>query len=281
MNDDVTVVIACFNYGAYVAESVASALAQTGGAPRLIVVDDGSTDPETLAALDRLPPQVDIVRQSNVGVAAARNAGLRRADTRYALVLDADDLLARDALQRLREPLETDPQLAYSYGVMRFFGAWEGELKLPPFDPYGLLYRHSVGSAALMRRELLDEVGGFDPAFAGYEDWEFWLHALARGFRGRRVEAVTLMYRRHANTRHLAARPRYRRTFRQLRRKHASLYTRAGRRRLGRDSNLSGAARLVYRVWWGQRPLPARVELTLQSILWRPRRRSRRTRPRS
>jgi glycosyltransferase involved in cell wall biosynthesis len=271
MNEDVTVVITCFNYGAFLPECLQSVLAQEGGEPRLIVVDDGSTDARTLAELARMPPQVELVRQSNAGVAEARNAGLRRAQTPYALALDADDRLASDALLRLREPLQADPALGFSYGIMRFFGAWEGVLNMPAYDPYRLLYRHNIGSAALIRRELFADVGGYDPAFAGYEDWEFWVHALQRGWRGRRVEEVTLLYRRHGPTRHLGARPHYRATFRQLRRKHRALYGRAGRGRLAAESDLGLLGRLIYRWWWGWRPLPARVELALQTVLWRPR----------
>jgi glycosyltransferase involved in cell wall biosynthesis len=271
-NEDVTVVIACHEYGEFLGESVASALEQEGGAPRVIVVDDGSAGRVTLDALEQLPPQVELIRQANAGVAAARNAGLARAQTAFLLALDADDRLAPDALQRLRPALDADPALGFSYGMMRFFGAWEGAMRMPGYDPYRLLYRHNIGSAALMRRELLEDVGGYDPAFAGYEDWEFWLHALARGWRGRRVEAVTLHYRRHGVTRHSGARPAYRRTFRQLRRKHSSLYGRAGRRAMRGESDVGAAGALVYRWWWGQRPLPARVELALQSLLWRPRR---------
>ncbi len=270
-NDDVTVVITCFNYGAYLSESVHSALAQAGGEPRVIVVDDGSTDARTLDELERLPPRVELIRQANAGVAEARNAGLRQARTAYALTLDADDVLAPDSLQRLREPLQAEPQLGFSYGVMRFFGAWEGVLKMPPYDPYRLLYRHNIGSGALIRASLFEDIGGYDPAFSGYEDWEFWLHALERGWYGRRVEAVTLLYRRHGSTRHIAARPHYRAAFLQLRRKHPGLYRGAGRRRLAGASDLGAVGRLVYRWWWGWRPLPARVELAMQSSLWRPR----------
>jgi glycosyltransferase involved in cell wall biosynthesis len=273
MNDDVTVVITCFNYGAFLADSVESALSQAGGEPRVVVVDDGSTDERTLAELARLPAQVELVRQANAGVAEARNAGLRRAQTPYALALDADDRLDADALQRLSDPLRAEPELGFSYGIMRFFGAWDGVMKMPPYDPYRLLYRHNIGSAALIRRELFEDVGGYDPKFTGYEDWELWLHALARGWRGRRVEAVTLHYRRHGATRHLGARPRYRATFRQLRHKHSALYGRGSRRRLGAQSDLTRLGRLVYRWWWGWRPLPARLELALQSVLWRARRR--------
>src|SRR5579875_373228 len=58
MNDDITVVIPCFNYGHFLEEAIHSALHQTGGAPAIIVVDDGSTDPGTQAVLEQLPEGV-------------------------------------------------------------------------------------------------------------------------------------------------------------------------------------------------------------------------------
>ncbi len=268
-NDDVTVAITCFNYGAFLPAAVESALAQEGGEPRVIVVDDGSSDPETLCELERLPPRVQLLRQANKGVAAARNAALVQAATPFVLVLDADDRLMPGALTLLRGPLESDPQLGFAYGLMRFFGAWDGVLRLPPYDPYLLLYRHNIGSTALMRRALVEDIGGFDPSFSGYEDWEFWVHALARGWPGRRIEQVTLLYRRHEPSRHHSARHAYRRTFRQLRAKHAELYARDGRRRLAVESDLGPVGRLVARLWWGWRPMPGRLELALQSLLWR------------
>jgi glycosyltransferase involved in cell wall biosynthesis len=276
-NDDITVIVTCFDYGAFLAESVHSALAQEGGEPRVIVIDDGSTDMQTLAELDRLPPRVELVRQENAGLSAARNAALRRAQTPYLLALDADDRLATSALSVLRASLEAEPRIGFSYGLIRFFGAWEGVMKLPHYDPYRLLFRHTIGSTALMRRELFEDVGGYDPLFRGYEDWEFWLHALDCGWRGLRVDEVTHLYRRHGRTMYHGARANYRALYRQLRRKYPALYSRAGRRRLRAESELAPAGRLVYRWWWGMRPLPARVELALQSALWRPRKRSSRT----
>src|SRR3954454_1111702 len=213
-NDDVTAVIACFNYGRYLREAVDSVVEQ--GA-RVVVVDDGSTDPETHAVLDVLP--VEVLRQENQGVCAARNAGLARVQTPYAIVVDADDRLAPGALDALRAPLDADPRLGFAYGTMRFFGAWQGELRFPDYSPYRLLYRHTIGLSALMRRELVADTGGFDPAFTTYEDWELWLNALEHGWRGRRVDAVTLEYRRHAGSSKLAEdRRRYRRHYAALRR---------------------------------------------------------------
>jgi glycosyltransferase involved in cell wall biosynthesis len=265
-HDDVTVVVTNFNYGRFLEEAVTSALQQNGGAPRVLVVDDGSTDPLTLDVLERLPGEVEVRRQANAGVAAARNAGIAASDTPYLIFLDADDRLRPNALDVLRAPLDADATLGFTYGITRFFGLWEGEMTMPPYDPYKLLYRHTIGTTCLMRRELVTAVGGFDLEFHGYEDWEFWLHALDEGWRGRRVDVVTFEYRRHGATKLSADRVRYRHWYRRLREKHRRLYARRGD--LARESELSSVGRAIYRWWWGARPLPARVEHALHSLLW-------------
>lgn len=265
-HDDVTIVVTNHNYGRFLEEAVASALDQDGGSPRVVVVDDGSTDAHTLAVLDRLHAIVDVHRQVNAGVVAARNAGLALAETPYVLILDADDRLRPRTLNALRKPLDDDARLGFAYGITRFCGLWEGEMTMPPYDPYKLLYRHTIGATALMRRELVEAVGGFDPEFGGYEDWEFWLHALSEGWRGWRVEEVTLEYRRHGSTKLRADRRAYRQWYRRLRDKHAALYARQGE--LARESGLSALDRAVYRWWWGARPVPARVEHAAHSLLW-------------
>ncbi len=261
----VTVVITCFNYGRYLPEAVASAASQPER-PRVVVVDDGSDDPETQAVLDRLEG-VELVRQANAGVCAARNAGLARVETPYAIVLDADDRIAPGALGAMLPPLEHDTALGFTYGSMRFFGAWSGILQLPAYDPYRLLYRHTIGLTSLMRREVWEETGGFDESFTALEDWEFWVNALAHGWRGLKVDAVTVEYRKHGSSKVGEDRRVYRAAYRRLRAKHAALYADAPR--LARESDLRLPGRLTYRWFWGPRPVPARVETTLHQLLWR------------
>jgi glycosyltransferase involved in cell wall biosynthesis len=261
----VTVVVTCFELGAYLGEAVGSALAQDA---HVIVVDDGSREPATLAALEALPDTVELVRQENRGVGAARNAGLALVRTPYALVLDGDDRLAPGALARLRGVLEADPAVGFAYGLMEQFGEMNGVLRFPPYDPYALLYRHTIGLSALARTEVFERTGGFDPAFGAYEDWELWLHALACGFRGRQVPEVTLEYRRRAGSKHGGDRREYRRAVRALRARHAGLYAR--RSELARESSLGALGRAWYRGFWGARPIPARVEAAVHRVLWRP-----------
>jgi glycosyltransferase involved in cell wall biosynthesis len=262
---DTTAVIACFNYGAYVEEAVRSLLEQDGGAPHVVVVDDGSTDAATHAALDALPGEVEVIRQENAGVAMARNAGIARAETPYVLCLDADDRLAPGALALLRAALAQHPEASFAYGHHQYFGDWNTMLRLPPYDPLRLLDRHLIGLTTLARREVFADTGGFDPGFDAYEDWELWVHALARGHRGVRVDAATLEYRRHGASKIGADRAVYRRMRRRLRAKHAGLY--GSRAALSRESSLGPAGRLLYRAYWGPRPLPAALERALYNAV--------------
>jgi glycosyltransferase involved in cell wall biosynthesis len=268
VNGDVTVVVTCFNYGRFIEEAVRSALGQEGGAPHVIVVDDGSTEAETDDALSRLPKEVEVIRQANRGAAAARNAGLAHSTTPFLLVLDGDDRLRPRALLALRQPFLKDERLGFSYGYLRFFGAREGDMRFPPYDPYRLLYRDIVGVSALMRRQIFLDTGGFDPELRHYENWEIWVHAFACGWRGVQVPEATVEYRQHGISKFNRA--AYREFFRKLRSKHQSLYESGSPAE--RDSELSALGRALYRYFWGLRPVPAPVEQALYSFLWRPRR---------
>jgi glycosyltransferase involved in cell wall biosynthesis len=266
-NRDTTVVITCFNYGRFLPDAVTSALGQSGGAPRVIVVDDGSTEPDTLAALDRLPPEVELLRTPNRGLSAARNAGAARADSALVLPLDADDMLAPGAIDALRAGLARDPRLGFAYGLAEMFGTGSGVLRMPPYDPWRLLYRSIVSHTALIRRDAFEAVGGYDEAVDGYEDWDLYLRLLERGVEGIQVPEVTLRWRRHGPSMLSGVRSDYRRRYRELRRRHAALF--ADERRLRARTELGPAGRLVYRTFWAWRPVPARVEAAVYRMLFR------------
>jgi hypothetical protein len=142
---------------------------------------------------------------------------------------------------------------------------------MPGWDPYRLLYRHTIGPTALTHRELFYEVGGYDLEIArtivmGYEDWEFWLHALARGWHGIKVPETTFLYRRHGATMLSGARREYRRWYGAIRAKHSDLYRRCDE--FARESDLGPLGRAAYRYYWGPRPVPAALEHRLHSVLW-------------
>ncbi|MFN4128218.1 MAG: glycosyltransferase family 2 protein [Paracoccaceae bacterium] len=90
----VSVIVPAFNAKDTLTETLRSVSAQTHAQLEILVVDDGSTD-ETAALAERIglaEPRLSLIRQANSGVAAARNAGLARAQGDYVAWLDADDL---------------------------------------------------------------------------------------------------------------------------------------------------------------------------------------------
>jgi GT2 family glycosyltransferase len=140
-------------------------------------------------------------------------------------------------------------------------------VRVPPYDPLKLLDRHLIGVTALMRRELVADTGGFDPAFAALEDWELWLNALEHGWEGVLVPRVALEYRRHERSKLRSDRRAYRRARRRIMAKHAALYAR--RRELAARSPMGAAQRAAYRFYWGPRPVPAVVEQAAYEVLLR------------
>jgi len=114
----VTVVMPAHNAERFIAEALASALAQTYAPVELIVVDDGSTDRTAQIAAAH---GIKALTQARGGPAAARNAGLERARGEYWAILDADDLMPPEALERQVAELERDPELAMAFGMTEAF----------------------------------------------------------------------------------------------------------------------------------------------------------------
>jgi glycosyltransferase involved in cell wall biosynthesis len=264
-----SVIIIAQNDETTIARSVAAVVNQECPEPFEVIVVTSGQDRTAAIVREHFPSVtlVDLPRPALPG--EARNAGLRLADTPLVLCLDADDRLAPGALAALSAALEENPDAGFAYGHIRMVGAMGGVMRLPPYDPLKLLDRHLIGPSALMRAEVFRDTGGYDRAFALYEDWELWVAALARGWRGVRVDQVTHEYRRHAGSKLGRDRRRYGEYRRQLRAKHASLYAR--RAELGRESGMSFAERALYRFYWGPRPVPAAVEDALYRRVFRPR----------
>lgn len=92
-------VVTSFNQGTMILEAVDSLCRQTTPPARIIIVDDGSTDEDSLKVLKRIESdddrsvEVTIVYQPNGGVSAARNTGIRRTQAPMVLILDGDDKL--------------------------------------------------------------------------------------------------------------------------------------------------------------------------------------------
>ena len=198
----VSVVATCFDLGRTLGEALDSVDAQTFRDFELIVVDDGSRDPETLAALAAIPPsRAAVLRTPNRGLPAARNHGARAARGEFLCCLDADDRLHPEWLARAVAAFERDPGLAFVSHWLRTFGdeAWDWTPTDCGFP--ALLDVNTVNGAALVRRSIWEEVGGQDETLReGCEDWDFWITLVERGHRGTIVPEILFYYRRRADS---------------------------------------------------------------------------------
>jgi GT2 family glycosyltransferase len=197
----VSVIVPCHAYGHFVTEALASLEGQIERSWEAIVVDDGSTDvtAKVVEGLSRRDPRIRYVRRARGGPGAARNWGLRLARGRYVQFLDADDLLEEAKLARHTTLLECHPEIAIVYGAARYFDSDRpgslryGRERDQPWMPcvsgtddvlVALLEGNIMAiHAALCRREVILEQGGFDPTLPAMEDWDLWLRCAIAGAR--------------------------------------------------------------------------------------------------
>jgi glycosyltransferase involved in cell wall biosynthesis len=182
---------------------VRSVAAQTWPHLHLVIVDDGSPD-DTAAVATKLIAEfpnrrIELLRQANQGLAAARTAGVRATSSPLVLPLDADDRLAPQAVERLVQALlAAGADVATPLG--RTFGDEDRPLCTLPVTRRRLLRGNCLVYASLYRRSLFDAAGGYARNCVGYEDWDLWLTALERGARFVHVPEELFLYRKHGAT---------------------------------------------------------------------------------
>jgi Glycosyl transferase family 2 len=199
----VSVVIPCFNQGAFVDAAIASVLEGLTATVEIVVVNDGSTDAATRACLDRLSrPHTRVLTQPHGGLAAARNAGIREARGRYLCALDADDLLVPGYLDKAVSVLDAHEHLTFVSSWLEAFGDEAFVWRQEQCDLPTLLHECTVCTAALVRTAAVRAIGGYDEAMPhqGYEDWDLWIRLVAAGAEGLILPEVLFRYRRRAGS---------------------------------------------------------------------------------
>ena len=224
----VSVLVPCFNHGQWIDEAIDSVFAQTVQDFDVIIVDDGSTDPATvdkLAAYER--PRTRVVRTENRGLSAARNLAASLAAGQFYCALDADDRLAPNWFERALAAFDRDPELAFVSHWVQAFGDEQWLWQPESCGLLDLLVNNVVNSAALVRREVFEGVGGFDETMHfGCEDWDFWLRIVEAGRRGHIVQEPLYFYRRYPQSmsREMVAGDAYRIAMEQLLDRHSGAF---------------------------------------------------------
>jgi len=222
----VSVVIPCYNLGEYLPEAVASVQAQTYLPAEIIIVDDGSTDAQTIAVLPSFEQQagVTVYRKANGGAPSARNYGIQRAKGDYILCLDADDVLVPEFLAETVEALATQPGVGVVSTYVEFFGARQGIWRPLDYTPHTILWHNPIPSCSLFRKLCWQQAGGYKDLKA-CQDWEFWLSIIGeQGWQWSVVRKVLYRYRQRAGSISEYREAHRAELLRQIVQLHANLY---------------------------------------------------------
>ncbi|WP_338865413.1 glycosyltransferase [Myxococcus stipitatus] len=197
----ISVLVPYYNMGSYLPETLRSIRAQTFTDYEIVLVDDGSTEAESIELLERVQaPDLRIIRQRNGGLSAARNTGLRHARGHYVLPLDPDDLISPTFLEKTVTVMEGTPGLGYATSLVSYFVDDPARMT-GGFVPWGMerdaLWVANVASTctALMERRVLLDLGGYDEWFMGYEDWDVFCSLAERGLEGSVIPEPLFHYR--------------------------------------------------------------------------------------
>ena len=205
----VSIVIPCYNHGPMLCEALASVEeVRNENLLEVIIVDDGSSDPDTLRILrDVAEAGYRVVSQPNRRVSAARNTGIRLAKGEFILPLDSDNRLRDVYLKEGVSLLKENPNIGVLYADAEWFGEQTGRWQVQEFDLLSLLRMNFIDVCALYRRTLWEEVGGYDEEmpWMGVEDWDFWLRVAAHGGTFVHLNKIGFDYRVRADSQFVEA----------------------------------------------------------------------------
>lgn len=215
MSPSVSVVVPAFNCAGYIGSALESVMAQSVACREIVVVDDGSSDatPEILAGYGQ---RIRVVRQENQGVAAARNRAIEQAQCEWIAFLDSDDVWHPEKVALQFAALAAFPDAILLFSDFRMIDAEGGCRDANAIKThYGVFRRRALDwgdvfstrtglsngalaysghcfralfqgnfiktSTVMMKRQVLAEVGTFDPQWRTEEDYDLWLRAAAVG----------------------------------------------------------------------------------------------------
>ncbi|MDQ3755051.1 MAG: glycosyltransferase family 2 protein [Acidobacteriota bacterium] len=222
----VSVIVPCYNQGHLVDEAVESVLAQTFSDFEIIIVNDGSTDEATnriLQAYDK--PKTTVLHTRNCGLGGARNNGIRAAQGKYILPLDADDRIGSTYLEKAVRVLEARADVGIVYCEAEYFGERTGRWELPAYKFPDILLWNVIFCSALFRKSDWEQTEGYRANVPAWEDHDFWLSIIELGREVYRIPETLFYYRQTSNSMIKSVdNDRVRQLFAALFRNHPKLY---------------------------------------------------------
>jgi glycosyltransferase involved in cell wall biosynthesis/peptidoglycan/xylan/chitin deacetylase (PgdA/CDA1 family) len=226
----VSVIVANYNYGQFLAEALDSVLDQSVPPDEILIADDGSTDisAEVIAYFERAHPgRFKILRNpKNLGIIDNFRQAVETSTGDYIAFLGADNLMRRDYVERCKAALDANPNAAVAYTDMTIFGALSRVLAVkvgagatqradvfhwrfpdPTPEVLGKFEKHNfIHGSSMYRRKAYDAVGGYTSHAERPEDHNLFKRMLDLGWQPVHVKAPVIEYRQHsrdqANTAH-------------------------------------------------------------------------------
>jgi glycosyltransferase involved in cell wall biosynthesis len=194
MADRVSVIVPVLDREHLIGQSIDSLLAQQHRPHEIIVVDDGSSD-STLEILGGYGDAITVLHTDHAGPAGARNRGIAAASGDLIAFLDSDDLMPPAALADMVAALRASGADAV-WGLMSIQVMPGG--RLPASNWVEGLSRRIGLSSLMIRADALRDIGGLDEGLRFGEDSDLMMRIRAAGLRLCQIDAVVVIYRRHA-----------------------------------------------------------------------------------
>jgi len=197
----VTVYITNYNYADYLEQSIQSILNQTFQDFELLIIDDGSTDNsrEIIKQYEEIE-KVYTVFQKNRGLNRTNNTALKLSRGKYIMRLDADDYMDVHALDIMVSELENNPDCALvfpDYYLIDEYDNITGHIRRHDFkNDVSLADQPAHGACTMIRREVLQSIGGYDDEFDRQDGYDLWLNIIDK-YHVRNINLPLFYYRQH------------------------------------------------------------------------------------
>lgn len=193
----ISVVIPCYNDGQFLPETIDRLKQQTFTGYEIIIVNDGSTDGNTLKVLDALAATgITVLHKENGRMSSARNYGVKHAKGTLIAALDSDDYFHPAFFQKAVDILNAKPNTAVVSSYIQLFGEFSAVAKPRSGTPYTYMFKSQIPACAMVRKSCWEAVGGYDEKMVnGYEDWEFYIRIIQQGWDIEVIPEKMLYYR--------------------------------------------------------------------------------------
>ena len=198
----VSVILPTLNDAEYVAKAIESVISQTYTDFEIIVVDDGSTDGTIEYLNDHPDDRIElIVRQEESGITSAINRGIRESQGKFIARHDADDWSDDERLEKQVAYLDRNSEVvlvgtgAYLVDEGGIIQSQRRVLESPSLDDL-INHNEFVHGSVMMRKAVLESVGGYDEWFHTTEDYDLWLR-LAEEYEVRNIDEPLYYFRQH------------------------------------------------------------------------------------